>query len=407
MRVLVVGSGAREHALVAALAADPAVSSIVCAPGNAGTEVLAEPRALNVSDTAGVVAVADDVGADYVVVGPEGPLVAGAADALRDKGFDVFGPSAAAARLEGSKAFAKAVMASAGVPTAGSWHVPAGDESRLRLVLDELAGGPYVVKHDGLAGGKGVVVTDDRAEALAHGLGQDVVVETYLDGPEVSLFCVVTDGGVVPLLPAQDHKRVGDGDTGPNTGGMGAYAPLPWTPADLVDEVLAGVVQPTVTELARRGAGFRGLLYVGLALTSSGPQVVEFNVRFGDPETQAILALLDTPITQVLRGETPSWKPGSAVTVVLAAPGYPASPELGGHLTGPLEADGVLHAGTRREPDGRVVSSGGRVLSVTAVAPDLASARGSAYELLARIDLPGGHHRTDIGHYGMHQGVHL
>ncbi|HEY5335513.1 MAG TPA: phosphoribosylamine--glycine ligase [Mycobacteriales bacterium] len=406
MRVLVVGSGAREHALVAALSADPAVSSIVCAPGNAGTEALAEPRALNVSDAAGVVTVAAEVGADYVIVGPEGPLVAGAADALRDGGFDVFGPSAAAARLEGSKAFAKAVMASAGVPTAGSWHVPAGDESRLRAVLDELAGGPYVVKHDGLAAGKGVVVTDDRDEALAHGLGHDVVVETYLDGPEVSVFCVVTDDGVVPLLPAQDHKRVGDGDSGPNTGGMGAYTPLPWAPSDLVDEVLSRVVHPTVAELDRRGAPFRGLLYVGLALTSSGPQVVEFNVRFGDPETQAILALLDTPITQVLRGTTPSWKEGSSVTVVLAAPGYPAKPELGGQLTGPLAAGGVLHAGTRREPDGRVVSSGGRVLSVTAVGADLASARGSAYELLARINLPGGHYRTDIGHYGMHQGVH-
>ncbi|HEX7354713.1 MAG TPA: phosphoribosylamine--glycine ligase [Mycobacteriales bacterium] len=404
MRVLVVGAGAREHALVAALAADPAVSSIVCAPGNAGTAALAEPRALDVSDRAAVVGVAEDVRADYVVIGPEGPLVAGAADALRDNGFDVFGPTAAAARLEGSKAFAKSVMAAAGVPTAHSWHVAAGDESRLRQVLGDLDA-PYVVKHDGLEGGKGVVVTDDRAEAIAHGRGHDVVVETYLDGPEVSLFCVVTDGGVVPLIPAQDHKRVGDGDTGPNTGGMGAYAPLPWAPEGLVDDALGRIVRPTVAEMDRRGAPFRGLLYVGLALTASGPQVVEFNARFGDPETQAVLALLDTPITRLLRGERPAWKTGSAVTVVLAAPGYPLRPQLGGVLRGPLTAPGVLHAGTRREPDGRVVSSGGRVLSVTAVGADLADARDSAYALLARIDLPGGHHRTDIGHYALDQGA--
>ena len=406
MRTLVVGSGAREHALVVALAADPAVSSLVCAPGNAGTQALAEPRPLDVGDPADVVRVAEETGAEYVVVGPEGPLVAGAADALREKGFPVFGPSAAAARLEGSKAFAKEVMAAATVPTAGSWRVPAGDDARLREVLGARSGGPYVVKHDGLAAGKGVVVTDDIDTAFGHGQGHDVVVETFLDGPEVSLFCVVTDEAVVPLLPAQDHKRVGDGDTGPNTGGMGAYAPLPWAPPYLVDEVVARVVRPTVAEMERRGTPFRGLLYVGLALTASGPQVVEFNARFGDPETQALLALLRTPITQVLNGSAqPRWRQGSAVTVVLAAPGYPTTPQLGATLTGPLGADGVLHAGTRREPDGRVVSCGGRVLSVTAVGDDLAGARDSAYELLGRLHLPGGHYRTDIGHYGLHQGV--
>lgn len=391
------GSAAREHALVTALAADPAVSSIVCAPGNAGTATLAEPRSVDLLDSVAVVALAGDVDAELVVVGPEAPLVAGVADALRDKSFPTFGPSAAAARIEGSKAFAKQVMAAAGVPTAGSWHVHAGDDARLAEVLARLPG-PYVVKHDGLAAGKGVVVTADIDEARAHGAGHDVVVEEYLDGPEVSLFAVVTDHGVTPLLPAQDHKRVGDGDTGPNTGGMGAYAPLPWAPAGLVDDVLARVVHPTVAELERRGAPFRGLLYVGLALTAAGPQVVEFNARFGDPETQAILALLETPLTQVLAGSMkPLWRKGSAVTVVLAAPGYPASPQLGGVLTGLIDGPGVLHAGTCRTASGAVVASGGRVLSVTAVGTDVADARGSAYDLLARIHLPGGHHRTDIG----------
>jgi phosphoribosylamine--glycine ligase len=401
VKVLVVGSGAREHALVTALVADPAVSSIVCAPGNAGTVAIAEPREVEATDPVAVAALAEDVDAELVVVGPEAPLVAGVADALRDKGFPTFGPSAAAARLEGSKAFAKDVMVAAGVPTAGSWAIAAGDDARLAAVLEALPG-PYVVKHDGLAAGKGVVVTDSLAEARAHGRGHDVVVETYLDGPEVSIFCVVTDLGVLPLMPAQDHKRVGDGDTGPNTGGMGAYAPLLWAPGDLTELVLQTVVHPTVGEMERRGSPFRGLLYVGLALTSTGPQVVEFNVRFGDPETQAILALLGTPLTQVLTGTAaPQWRAGSAVTVVLAAPGYPAAPQLGGVLTGPLDAPGVLHAGTRRTAVGEVVASGGRVLSVTAVGTDVADARGSAYDLLARIHLPGGHYRTDIGVQGV------
>jgi phosphoribosylamine--glycine ligase len=397
VKVLVLGTGAREHALVTALAADPAVSAIVCAPGNAGTTVLAEPRAVDQLDGTAVVALAEDVHAELVVVGPEAPLVAGVADALRDSGFPTFGPSGAAARIEGSKAFAKEVMVAAGVPTAGSWHIAAGDDARLEQVLADLPA-PYVVKHDGLAAGKGVVVTDSLRAATEHGRGHDVVVEEYLEGPEVSLFCVVTDRGITPLLPAQDHKRVGDGDTGPNTGGMGAYTPLPWAPPGLVADVMAQVVRPTVAELERRGTPFRGLLYAGLALTSHGIQVIEFNARFGDPETQAVLALLETPITPLLLGTAePLWRQASAVTVVLAAPGYPRKPALGGVLTGPLDAPGVLHAGTRRVSSGDVVASGGRVLSVTAVGTDVADARGSAYDLLARISLPGGHHRTDIG----------
>ena len=404
MRILVLGGGAREHALCVALAADPAVGSLVCAPGNAGTARLAEQRAVDPTDIAAVVALAEDARADYVVVGPEAPLVAGVADALRDKGFAVFGPSAGAARIEGSKGFAKDVMGSAGVPTAQAWKVAAGDDRRLLDVL-ERQGSPYVVKHDGLAAGKGVVVTDDLDEAVAHARGHDVVVESYLDGPEVSLFAVVTESGrILPLTPSQDHKRAGDGDTGPNTGGMGAYAPLPWAPAGLVDDVVASVIRPTVRELDRRGAPFTGLLYAGLALTSAGVRVVEFNARFGDPETQVVLALLETPLTQVLTGGCEPadvrWRSGAAVTVVLAAPGYPAAPRLGGLLTGPVEAPGVLHAGTRRTEEG-VVASGGRVLSVNGVGPTMADARGSAYELMSRIQLPGGHFRTDIGYQAL------
>ncbi|HMA47267.1 MAG TPA: phosphoribosylamine--glycine ligase, partial [Frankiaceae bacterium] len=333
--------------------------------------------------------------------------VAGAADALRERGLAVFGPSAAAARLEGSKAFAKRVMHAAGVPTA-----TARDHVQVATALADLDefGPPYVVKYDGLAAGKGVTVTSDRDAAVAAvraclaGDGDRVVIEEYLDGPEVSLFAVVTDGGaVVPLLPAQDHKRVGDGDTGPNTGGMGAYTPLPWAPPDLVDEVVRTVVAPTVAEMARQGTPYTGLLYAGLALTARGVRVVEFNARFGDPETEPILALLDTPLTEVLTGAPPAprFRPGAAVCVVVAAHGYPAAPRLGDEVRGLAAAAAVpgvdvLHAGTRREPDGRIVTSGGRVLAVTATGPDLESARGSAYEAVGRIGIDGAHHRTDI-----------
>ncbi|HEV7208909.1 MAG TPA: phosphoribosylamine--glycine ligase [Mycobacteriales bacterium] len=402
-RVLVLGSGAREHALCLGLSQDPGVGTVVCAPGNAGTAAIAESYPVDLLTPAAVVALAEQVRADRIVVGPEGPLVAGVADALRTSGFEVFGPSAAAARIEGSKTFAKSVMTGAGVPTAGSWHVDADDDAGLRRVLEALPP-PYVVKHDGLAAGKGVLVTDNLAAAITHGRGHEVLIETYLAGPEVSLFAVVTSAGqIVPLLPAQDHKRIGDGDTGPNTGGMGAYAPLGWAPDDLVDVVTRVVLEPTVAELARRGHPFTGLLYAGLALTSTGVKVVEFNARFGDPETQVLLALLQTPLTQLLfEGVAPRWHDRSAVTVVLAAPGYPTAPALGGEVTGPLNAPGVLHAGTRREADGTVVASGGRVLSVTAVGSDLRDARGSAYDLLAQIHLPGGQFRTDIGYQGVH-----
>jgi phosphoribosylamine--glycine ligase len=384
------------------LARDPAVASLVCAPGNAGTVALAEPRALDVGDAGAVAALAEDVRADYVVIGPEVPLVAGAADALRARGIETFGPSAAAARLEGSKSFAKQVMAEAGVPTARSAAFT--DVGAALAGLDGFTA-PYVVKADGLAAGKGVVVTEDRAAAEDHVRACDgvVVLEDHLDGPEASLFCVVDErGGIHPLPLAQDHKRVGDGDTGPNTGGMGAYAPLAWAPDGLTDDVVARVVRPTVETMAARGTPFSGLLYTGLALTSRGPQVIEFNARFGDPETQAVLALLDSPATALLRGTaTPSWRAGAAITVVVAARGYPDAPVTGDPIEG-LEAAAavpgvtVLHAGTRLD-EGRVVSAGGRVLSITAVGPDVATARGSAYEAVGHIRLAGSHHRTDIG----------
>jgi phosphoribosylamine--glycine ligase len=406
VKTLVIGGGGREHALAAALARDPAVTEVHAAPGNPGIAAVAALHDVDPMDGPAVAALAASLGVDLVVVGPEAPLVAGVADAVRTAGIAAFGPSAQAARLEGSKAFAKEVMDAAGVPTARAFVCTTGAE--VEHALDEL-GAPYVVKDDGLAAGKGVLVTPDRAAALAHGravldAGHAVLVEEYLDGPEVSLFAVTDGRTVVPLLPAQDAKRRDDGDAGPNTGGMGAYAPLPWAPPGLVDEVLATVLQPTVDEMARRGEPFCGLLYAGLALTSRGVRVVEFNARFGDPETQVVLPLLETPLagllhaaaTGALDGVPPlRWRDGAAVTVVVAAPGYPSSPRTGEPLTVP-GGEGYLHAGTALAPAGGVVSAGGRVLAVTAVGPDLAAARATAYERVAGVRLAGAHWRTDI-----------
>ena len=408
MRVLVVGSGAREHALVRHLAADPAVTDVVCAPGNAGIAADAGCRPVEVTDPPAVAALAAELGADLVVVGPESALVAGVADAVRARGIDCFGPSAEAARLEGSKAFAKDVMSAAGVPTARA--AVCGSPAEAADALTGF-GPPYVVKDDGLAAGKGVVVTLDRDTALAHaGRCARVVVEEYLDGPEVSLFAVTDGTTVLPLQPAQDFKRVGDGDTGPNTGGMGAYSPLPWAPAGLVDDVLATVLQPTVDEMRRRGTPFTGLLYAGLALTPAGVRVIEFNARFGDPETQVVLARLRTPLGQVLSAAATGrlaefgpleWSDDAAVTVVLAAPGYPSAPQLGGELNG-LEVAAktpgavVLHAGTALGADETVVSCGGRVLSVVGTGPTVEVARSTAYDAVAAVQLEGGHYRKDI-----------
>jgi phosphoribosylamine--glycine ligase len=399
----VIGSGAREHALVRSLAADPAVTDLHAAPGNPGIAASATCHPVVATDPAAVAALARDLAADLVVVGPEAPLVAGVADAVRAAGIACFGPSGAAARLEGSKAFAKAVMASASVPTAAARVCSTVDE--IAAALDEF-GPPYVVKDDGLAAGKGVVVTDDIALATAHAKACDrVVIEEFLDGPEVSLF-VVTDGvDARPLVPAQDFKRVGDGDTGPNTGGMGAYAPLPWLPDGFVDEIMSTVVSPTLSQMADQGCPFAGLLYVGLALTAKGPRVVEFNARFGDPETAVVLPLLETPLAGLLLAaatghlaEQPPlrWRDGAAVAVVLASAGYPSTPRTGDVIEGPAEMDGILHAGTVRGEDGVLRSGGGRILTFTGVGADLPEARARAYDLVSLTTVDGGHYRHDI-----------
>jgi len=402
VRVLLIGSGGREHALAVGLAADPAVETIIAAPGNPGIAQVAELREVTATDPAAVAALAVEVGADLVIVGPEAPLVAGVADAVRAKGIACFGPSAAAAQLEGSKAFAKEVMAAAGVPTGLAWACTT--EAEVQRALDDF-GPPYVVKNDGLAAGKGVVVTSSVEDAKAHAADCGrVVIEQYLSGPEVSLF-VVTDGTTaLPLMPAQDFKRVGDDDAGPNTGGMGAYAPLLWTPENLVPRVMRETVEPTLAEMRKRGIPFAGLLYVGLALTPDGPKVIEFNARFGDPETQVILALLETPLATLLHAaatgtlaEQPPlvWREGAAVTVVVAGNNYPGTPRTGDVIEGG-DQPGVIHAGTARRADGALISAGGRVLSVTATGADLASARAAAYALVDSITLDGSHHRTDI-----------
>ena len=411
MIVLVVGSGAREHALVRALRRDAQVNDVHIAPGNAGIAQDARPHPIDPLDGSAVADLAVSLGVDLVVIGPEAPLVAGVADAVRARGIACFGPSAQAAQLEGSKAFAKDVMAAAGVPTARPFVCRTLPE--VQTALDEL-GAPYVVKDDGLAAGKGVVVTEDRAVALDHAracldAGSAVVVEEFLDGPEVSLFAVTDGLTVVPLQPAQDFKRALDGDAGPNTGGMGSYSPLAWAPVDLVETTMRDVLQPTVDEMHRRGTPFAGLLYAGLALTSKGVRVVEFNARFGDPETQVVLARLDSPLSNLLHAAATGtlaelaplqWSDDAAVCVVIAAEGYPESPVTGGVIAGLAEADSldgvdVLHAGTRSVGDG-VIASGGRVLSVVGRGASIEEARKRAYAGVDLIDLPGSHHRSDI-----------
>jgi phosphoribosylamine--glycine ligase len=422
VRVIVLGAGGREHALARALAADPNVSALHCAPGNAGTAGIADNHAINPVDGTAVTTLASRLHADLVVIGPEAPLVAGVADAVRDVGIACFGPSAAAATIEGSKAFAKHVMAAAGIPTADAQVCSTSDE--IAAALDKF-GPPYVVKDDGLAAGKGVVVTGDRtaAERHARACGR-VVIEEFLDGPELSLFAISDGTDVVPLVPAQDFKRAYDGGTGPNTGGMGAYAPAMGHPPGhrpaaephpkLVDEVIETVIRPTIAEMRTRGTPYAGLLYAGLALTSAGIRVVEFNARFGDPETQVVLDRLRTPLGGLLRsaavgdlagewgdGGSLDWAPGAAVTVVICAENYPAAPVKGDVIDGLATANTVpdayvLHAGTAEPEPGHVVSAGGRVLNVVGSGADLAAARARAYEAVGHIRMRGMHYRTDI-----------
>ena len=404
MKTLLIGSGGREHALAAALNRDPELTELHVAPGNPGIAAIALCHQINVDDNDAVVALAQQLGIDLVVVGPEKPLVNGLADALKLAGIPCFGPSKAAAQLEGSKDFAKKVMSDAGVPTARSFTCT--NKSDIEKALDTF-GAPYVVKHDGLAAGKGVVVTEDRDAAIAHALqSPQVVIEEFLDGPEVSLFGISDGTHVIAMQPAQDFKRAYDGDLGPNTGGMGAYSPLPWAPDDIIEETLEKVLNPTIKEMAARGTPFVGLLYAGLALTSKGTRVIEFNARFGDPETEVLLPRLNTPLAQLLlKAATGSltelmtleWSEDSAVTVVLASDGYPASPVVGEPIMGIEEFAGVsvFHAGTQIKNE-ILSSSGGRVLAVTGMGSDLTEARDKAYRAISRIRLAGSHFRSDI-----------
>lgn len=411
MKVLVIGPGGREHALVRSLLSDPNVSEVHAAPGNAGIAQIVPTHAIDANDPAAVTALAQELGSDLVVVGPEAPLAAGVSDAVSAAGIPVFGPSREAAQLEASKAFAKAVMAEAQVPTAMAKVAVNAAEAADAL---DAFGAPYVVKDDGLAAGKGVVVTSDRAEALAHAescfaVGGTVVIEEFLDGPEVSLFVLADGRTVVPLAPAQDFKRIFDNDQGPNTGGMGAYSPLEWAPASLVQEVIDRVAQPTIDAMAHRGTPFTGVLYCGLALTSRGTRVIEFNARFGDPETQAVLARLQTPLGGVLMAAAKGqlhdidelrWAPETAVAVVLASENYPDTPKTGDPIGGldaanAIEGVHVLHAGTGTV-DGSIVSAGGRVLAVVGLGEDLDAARAKAYAGIGEITLDGGQFRSDI-----------
>lgn len=410
MRILVIGSGAREHALLRGLSLDPATTDLHVAPGNAGLGKLATVHPeIKADDPAQVTALAQELNSDLVVIGPEIPLVAGVADALRAAGFAVFGPNQDAAQIEGSKAFAKDIMAARGVKTAVAEAIqPGASDAEIEAALDNF-GPNWVVKDDGLAAGKGVVVTPDRAAARAHvdavlEGGNPVLLESFLDGPEVSLFCLVDGETVIPLVPAQDHKRVFDNDEGPNTGGMGAYAPLPWLPADGVQRIVDEICVPVAQEMVARGCSYSGLLYAGIAWGKEGPAVVEFNCRFGDPETQAVLALLKTPLAGLLNSvaqgtlaEQPplEWQDGYALTVVLASHNYPEAPRTGDVIRN-ADADNIYHAGTALNADGELVSAGGRVLNVIGVGETLEAARDNAYATIKDIELDGSHYRTDI-----------
>ena len=403
MKILLVGSGGREHALALGLRADKSCTELHAAPGNPGIASVATLHPVAITDNNAILKLAQLLAVDLVVVGPEVPLVNGVADVLREAGFAVFGPSKAAAQLEGSKDFAKGVMRDAGVPTARSFTCT--EQSEIEKALDTF-GAPYVVKDDGLAAGKGVVVTDDRQVALEHALAcSRVVIEEYLAGPEISLFGISDGRNILPMQPAQDFKRAFDGDEGPNTGGMGAYSPLPWAPDDIVEETYTEVLAPIIAEMAARGTPFVGLLYAGLALTDDGIRVIEFNARFGDPETQVLIPRLVTPLASILyKAATDSlddeflqWRDDSAVTVVLAAQGYPESPKTGGVIAGIPEISGaqIFHAGTSQE-EGALLSSGGRVLTVTGIGSDLTEARNVAYRAISQIELAGSFYRSDI-----------
>ncbi|MDO5500041.1 MAG: phosphoribosylamine--glycine ligase [Propionibacteriaceae bacterium] len=406
MKVLVLGSGAREHALAAAIERDPIVTKVYAAPGSAMMAQVAELVQVDLLYPAEVAALAQELEIGLVVVGPEAPLVAGVADAVRDAGIPCFGPSAGAAQIEGSKAYAKEIMAAAGVPTAQSRIC--ADLAEVEAALDEF-GAPYVVKEDGLASGKGVIVTDDREAAIAHAKKCDrVLVEEFMSGPEVSLFAICDGKTALPMQAAQDFKRALDGDKGPNTGGMGAYTPLAWAPANLEAEATEKIIQPVLDEMAKRGTPFIGLLYAGLMLTPKGVKVVEFNARFGDPETQPLLLQLESPLAQVLlaaaNGELETvgslrFTPGFAVGVVIAADGYPDAPELGTRVfEGQFRSGNIklYHGGTGRDELGNLVVTGGRIFTVCGRGHTLGFARKMVYAAIQAFNLPKTFHRDDI-----------
>ena len=421
MRILVLGSGAREHAIIRALLAEDADHDITAAPGNAGIADDVRTIGLDANDSQAVADYAQQHGVQLVVIGPEAPLVAGVSDAVRERGIPVFGPSKAAAQIEGSKSFAKRIMQGAGVPTGSAETVDSIETATAAL---DRFGAPYVVKANGLAAGKGVLVTPERDAAIAHAAqwldSGTVLIEEFLEGREVSLFLLSDGENVLPLSPAQDYKRLLDGDEGPNTGGMGAYSPVPWLEEDFVDEVIETIALPTVRQLAAEGTPFVGLLYCGLIVTDAGPRVIEFNARFGDPETQVVLPRLITPLSELLFAAStgglggmprPEFAFDVAVTVVLASEGYPEAPVTGRIILG-LDAASevpevqVLHAAT----DVRAISTdatsswstenliatGGRVLNVVALGSTFEEARDRAYAAIGTIALEGAQYRTDI-----------
>lgn len=417
MRVLLLGSGGRESALAWALDRSPSLGELVAAPGNPGIGRFAELRSVEPTDVEAVTALARSIRPDLVVVGPEAPLVVGVADALREEGIPVFGPGAGAARIEASKAYAKEVMTDAGIPTGAARSFE--DVEEATAYLKGLAG-PFVIKADGLAAGKGVTVTEDGSEAESAvreclvdsrfgEAGRSVLIEEFLDGEETSLIAFSDGIAVVPCEPAQDYKRALDGDAGPNTGGMGSYSPVPACPPALADSIVQEVIEPMVRACRDRGTPFVGALYAGLALTSRGPKVIEFNARFGDPETQALLPRLESDLGELclaaatgeLAGTSIKWSGDACVSIVLASGGYPASHPTGYPISG-LEESGALpgvqvfHAGTERRGD-EIVTSGGRVLAVSALGTDFADARTRAYQAADLIQFEGKHLRTDIG----------
>ena len=416
MNILILGGGGREHALAWAIAKSPLCDRLVAAPGNAGIADVAELRAVDIEDPAAVVSLAREMAAGLVVVGPEAPLAAGVADALGDAGFSVFGASKAAARLESSKAFTKEICDAAGAPTAAYARFTEASPAKAYV---EARGAPIVVKADGLAAGKGVVVAetveqakaaiDDMLGGVFGAAGAEVVIEDFLTGEEASLFIIADGEDILPLASAQDHKRAFDGDEGPNTGGMGAYSPAPVVTAEVERRALDEIVRPCLAEMARRGAPFRGLLYAGLMIEDGAPRLVEYNVRFGDPECQALMMRLDGDLAAVLLAATEgrlaeaslNWRPEPAMTVVMAAKGYPGAYEKGEAIGG-LDAAAadpdveIFHAGTKAEAD-ETLSNGGRVLNITARGATLAEAREKAYAAVGRIDWPGGFCRRDIG----------